>query len=287
MAAARSLDLQEPQILAFYETDQIQWHHRLLLRRINSALWVWLTPDDEIQLGDLATVRIMSLARDAPFPPQTAGNIYAFADAPSETALRAHHATAARMASVLGAAPLASADALQLQAQWRVSDPGRADFAEPVPEDLMSNPNTGIFRDSVGLARVTLSDGQSQWITVERVLEKDPDTWEADRRSGEGRDRRIGGDRRDMAGRRHTNLADALNTYRPMDLTKVMDWLHAGPRAILEILSGIRGAGRELATYRDLWMSANGFHPDHNIAWERKTLLLVLHHLVTYTTRST
>ena len=85
-----------------------------------------------------------------------------------------------------------------------------------------------------------------------------------------------------MAGRRHTNLNDALNTYRPMDFTKVMDWPHAGPRAILEILSGIRGAGRELATYHDLWMSSNGFHPDHNIAWEHKILLLVLRHLVTY-----
>ena len=126
----------------------------------------------------------------------------------------------------------------------------------------MSNPNTGFARDSVGLAKITTFDGQFQWITVERVLEKDSDQWEANKRSGEGRDRRIGGDRRDAAGRRHTALNDALNTCRPMDLTKAKDWPHSGPRAILEILSGIRGAGREVATY-------GRFQKCHSVFWGR------------------
>ena len=29
-------------------------------------------------------------------------------------------------------------------------------------------------------------------------------------------------------------------------------------------------------------MTSNGLQPDHNIAWEHKILLLILHHLVTY-----
>lgn len=52
----RSADVDLPQCLILFGEDEdgLFWHHRILLYRGPDQKWLWVTPDDEIQLGDLA-----------------------------------------------------------------------------------------------------------------------------------------------------------------------------------------------------------------------------------------
>lgn len=78
---------------------------------------------------------------------------------------------------------------------------------------------------------------------------------------------------------RLTSLSDALNTLRPVPLEQMPDWPHRGPRAVLEVMQGVRGLGRELHTFRDHWIASSWLHPEANVAWEQKMLLRILHHM--------
>ncbi|CAK0822212.1 unnamed protein product [Prorocentrum cordatum] len=46
--AARTLDIREAQVLVHYPDEDLSWHHRVLLHRVEGALWLGLTPDHEI-----------------------------------------------------------------------------------------------------------------------------------------------------------------------------------------------------------------------------------------------
>ena len=49
------LDIAEPQIIVAYPDDQFfTWHGRVLLRRLSQSSWIWVTPDREVQVTDLA-----------------------------------------------------------------------------------------------------------------------------------------------------------------------------------------------------------------------------------------
>lgn len=83
IAPDRGLDIAEPQILVRYDDDpNITWHSRVLLRRLRDAIWIWVTPDGSIQVGDLSTLQILALARNAEVPPQVAGDCYLWAQHP-------------------------------------------------------------------------------------------------------------------------------------------------------------------------------------------------------------
>ena len=77
-------------------------------------------------------------------------------------------------------------------------------------------------------------------------------------------------------GRRHATLEDAINSWRPADLSGVADWPHKGSRARIEMASSIRCSGRNFFTWRELWMSSGGLHPESSSAWEHRVLLTVL-----------
>lgn len=282
-APARSLDIVEPQILVRYPDDRnYGWHMRLLIRRLRDAVWVWATPDGEIQTEDLSTLRLTALARDADPPAWALGDTYMFDAAPDPDELALWHAEAARMASVLGAEVAAAYKIVAARAHWLASDTGSELFGTQVPGDMMAKPAFGVVRGSVGLARISTAAGATLSVAVERVPDTEFEAWESTKLSGPGRDKRIASDRRDGSGRRFVILNDALSSFRPRDLDKIADWPHRGPRAVVEVLQGIRGAGREVGTFHELWTATSGAHPESHMAWEHKVLLRILQHMVGY-----
>jgi hypothetical protein len=266
-----SLDIREPQILVFFEPDQVQWHHRVLLRRLHDAVWVLATPELEVQVEDLSRLRIATLPPAANIPAQLdRENVHLFA-ALTDQQLQDLHAQASRMAAVLGGAAVQPEDSVPGRAHWLASDPALESFGEPITDDIVNNGATGVTRNSIGMALVG-----GVWLPAERVADKDQTRWESAKRNGPRRDPRLAGDRRDSQNRRWLSLSDAVNTLRPTDLKKQKDWPHPGPRASEEVPAGIRAAGREIIPYHDLWVSQVGIHRDSSIAWEHKMLLTIL-----------
>lgn len=98
---SRTLDTDEPQILLFCGGDDVGWHHRILLRRLTEAEWVVATPDGDVQVENLADFSIHALQRGAEVGPTYEGNCY-MVDAIKESHLVSWHATAARLAAILG-----------------------------------------------------------------------------------------------------------------------------------------------------------------------------------------
>ncbi len=73
-----TLDIAEVQILVHYPHDPtFQWHHRVLLHRVEGGTWIALTPDHELQTHNLANTPHRILDRRAPFPPELAADVYA------------------------------------------------------------------------------------------------------------------------------------------------------------------------------------------------------------------
>ena len=74
-----TLDIKEVQVLVNYpgDADGFNWHHRVLLCRIEGSTWLTLTPDLEIQRHDLSAIPHRVLDRAAPFPTAITGEIYA------------------------------------------------------------------------------------------------------------------------------------------------------------------------------------------------------------------
>lgn len=59
-----SLDIDEPQVAAYYpDAEAFGWHHRILVRRIEGSQWAWLTPTGDLQLQELSEVRLVPLGR--------------------------------------------------------------------------------------------------------------------------------------------------------------------------------------------------------------------------------
>ena len=56
--AARSLDIQQPQILRHFPADAGGFfhHHRVLLVKVGAGRWVGLTPDEGFEIIDLTAI---------------------------------------------------------------------------------------------------------------------------------------------------------------------------------------------------------------------------------------
>jgi hypothetical protein len=272
-----TLDVPEPQVLVYFEGDaNYQWHHRLALRRLKDSTWILLTPDMDLQVTDLAAVRIIALAKNSVIPTDVIGNCYLF-DPITEDELTDQHMAAARMTEVLVAStPVAGAKSLG-RSQWVQADTGSAGFANHIEDEVMVNSNSGVVRGSVGLALVN-----GVWELVEKVLVKDLDVWMSDKRSGAGRDPRIAGDKRDVRGRRWMGLSEAIDCQKPLDLAKEDHWALSGPRSSMEVLTAVRSTGLELNTYHDKWQAKSGIHVDSAICWEHKILFMALALLINF-----
>jgi hypothetical protein len=217
-------------------------------------------------------MRLHPLARGAAIPADMVGNVYMFDAADvGDFRLAELHATAARMANVMGGMAQVAADAIGHRSSWRVADTSASEFGREVPADVMANPHTGEVRGAVGLA---LFGEPERWLH-ERVEDSQLDLWYSSKHCGDGRDDRLGKVRLGAAGRT-TPLPDARSGFRPKDLTKVPHWPHHGPRAILEVLDAIMTLGLTLLTYHECWVRLAGIHPDAAVCWEHTCLLITM-----------
>lgn len=183
-----ALQIDEPQVLLLYEDGEPPWHHRVLLRRLQDASWVVVTPDLDVQVGDLASFTLLPLARGAAVPRHVERSKCYMFEGPIDDVLADFHAQANRIASILGVgAPGGSP--VSAGSSWRVTDLALAEFAEEVPADVMADTNTGVTRGSVGLA---LFADPPRRVFVEKVPVGDDLAWQDEKHCGGGRDRRLG-----------------------------------------------------------------------------------------------
>ena len=77
--AAAALDVSQDQVLVgYFEDENFQWHHRLLLCSLGGARWAAPSPDHSVEIINLDDHRVLPLRRRGPFPARVAGNVYAF-----------------------------------------------------------------------------------------------------------------------------------------------------------------------------------------------------------------
>ena len=267
-----SLDIPEPQIALNFPLDaNYAWHHRILLRRIEAAQWVVLTPDSNLEVEDLAQHAVLPLWRNSPLPQAIQGQTY-MAGANIAQELDQHHRTAEQLVAILappgGAVAVAAAGA-----KWRIADTAAVDFAEVVLDAVMASHNTGVIKVSVGLAQVGAA---GRWVPVERVQDDDLDQWRAEKQAGAGRDPRLQPFFESDNSDHLVSLADARRAFRPVDLNTVKHWPHEGPRALQEVISSINAIGLNFFTYHAHWEKTSGVNGESSISHEHSHICQTL-----------
>ena len=71
-----SLDIPEAQVLVRFDDDNIPWHHRELIHKVEGATWAVSTPDFDVESINLSDYAVRALARNAPMSVGI-GQIYA------------------------------------------------------------------------------------------------------------------------------------------------------------------------------------------------------------------
>eukprot|EP00971_Amphidinium_carterae_P104106 2061796-Amphidinium_carterae.1 len=271
-----SLDIDEPQVLLRFADDPVEWHHRVLIRRLRDAVWVVLTPDGELQVENLADYQLLALERGQPVPALAAGNCYLFEDNGAADLPRQHRA-ARRMAVILGG--VQEGDMQQSEATWRVADPAAAEFGTEVSVEVVNNPATCVTRGAVSLAMTGLP---ARWLAIKRVAPGDVQSWLEDKHAGAGRDSRLCGPVARGKFTSSVSIKEVLQTSRPQNLEAVPAWPFAGPRAVTELLQAVHNLGLSMFTYHSFWSRQSGVHADSAVAWEHKMLCTELGLLVGY-----
>lgn len=188
-----TLDLPEVQVLVNYPLDHdgFFWHHRILLHRIDGASWFALTPDHEIVRHDLNGITHRVLSRRSAFPEDISHEVYAH-DPIGRTQLDAFRRQAKVQAVILGQGEPEPLEA----STWMISEAGHPKFGTGIDESLLLNAATGIAMTDKGIVVI---EGVETFI--ERVLNKDLETWKK-QKGLEGGDNRLLGDHVDIAGKR-------------------------------------------------------------------------------------
>ncbi|CAK0901720.1 unnamed protein product [Prorocentrum cordatum] len=110
-----------------------------------------------------------------------------------------------------------------------------------------------------------IDEEEEDWVSVERVPNRQLDEWLEKKRSGPGRDMWIHPIQRDSAGRRSALLKESVNMFK---VPKFEDWPFDGPSAADEVLSEVAKAGLELHLYPTWWESKSGVNPQSSVARE-------------------
>ena len=226
-AAFTSLDIEERQILLYFENDAIPWHHRVPTLQIEGPKWICATPDLEVQSVNLLNKDIRALARNAEIPVDCRP-VYMF-DPIDDADMQSIRAESRRLAEVLGVAdelPTAvSHDANQI-----FSDPAHESFGLLVPDGILAGQARFVVRGSFALMQVEVGDGSS-WTVAENVARVDKDAWLNEKHCGPGRDPRLA----------PTPTNDGKIVILRDQLRHLVDqpmprWAFKGPRAIVELL---------------------------------------------------
>ncbi|CAE7356621.1 unnamed protein product [Symbiodinium sp. CCMP2592] len=241
-----TLDISEIQIVVHYPGDPggFDWHHRVLLHRIEGGRWITLTPDLELQRHDLSIQNHRVLDRAAPFPADIAALIYAH-DPIGRAALSNFRRQAQIQASILGESAVIDSEA----SQWVVAESTHSDFGRTVDAALLANEATGLAFTMKG---VIILEGEE--VFVERVMISDLDAWKR-KRDLEAADVRLLGDHRDASGKKVLGLRQAVPLMKcPMD----PEFPIQGARAAKEFHEAVSLTTEGFLTYHSEWVRLSG-----------------------------
>ena len=241
-----TLDIPETQVVVNYpaDADGFLWHHRILLCRVEGAIWLTLTPDLEIQQHDLSGIRHKVLDRRSAFPPEIAAEIYAH-DPISRASLNHYKRQAQTMAVILGQGELPDLDL----SRWVVCDSSRSDFGQEIDEMILRDANTGLAFSSKG---VIVRGGEE--IFIEKVAIDKLEQWKKDKLMDMA-DVRLLGDHRDASGKRRLDLAKAVSLMRE---APDPDFPIAGVRAAKELHEAVLGGPGNFTSYHAEWVRLSG-----------------------------
>ena len=266
-----SLGAPEPQVLA--STRGGTCGHCVRLRRQQDAIWLVLEPEFIDEAFVLRVARTLALARNQEFPADQVMDVRAFDDSPAQRDLRDVHAHANRTATFLGlpsgpATFLNGGFAPRRPAPGRLCHPGCESFGDEAPDDVVSNPATGVDERIMGL---TLLVGR--WWPEIRVRDDDADAWLAGPWEGPRRDPRVASDERVAGGKRPVSPSDYMGLLRSVDRSMDKCWPHCGPPATAVVPSGGRRCGRELVTCDEFLAQTSGVLSGSNLRLLHKTTL--------------
>jgi hypothetical protein len=265
-----SLDIPERQLLAYYEDDDVPWHHRVLLVKVHGSTYILATPDLEIQVQDVAALTVRPVARNSAFP-AVGGAVYSFDRDLTEERLANLRAEARMLGEIMGADLAVPGVAAGPEAAWLIADPANEAFGKPVPAAVHTSPDRFVVRGSMALAKI-----DDEWTFAEHVGVADKAEWMEDKRSGAGRDPRLGPSARLADGSPAGLLKDQLPELKKAKITLVGDPFEGAPPALAELLSGIVASGNECVPYHQHWVRISGVSPHAGIAIEHGVLFTIL-----------
>ena len=261
-AATHTLDIKEAQILIHFPDDvnAMYWHHRVALKKIGGGRWVCFTPDHELCVHDLSTMRHIVLERAGRFPQAEEPFVYAF-----DPVTRAEIEGAKRRASTMAALLDDNDDVEEIeQLRWFFAEVGREDFGSSVS---VADASHGVMAETKGVVTV-----EGIEVFVERMPISKREDWMRSRKA-DSEDIRLLGNFRDSSGKRHLTLADALGRMRD---SVMEDWNLLGPRVVKEWLTNVRNGPGDLVTYHHTFMQRSGLPLQSNIAHDHRILTEVL-----------
>ena len=266
-AATPTLDIPETQALEGYPADRFPYHHRILLIRVSEGVWIVATPTLDVFQTDLRNEDVVPLGRNSSFPLDVRP-IFAFEVLTIEQ-LASIRSRGAALANILGAtipAAVSSSDAF-----WLYADPSLELFNVPVPIAIVNTPDATIMREAVGLVKTSL-DGATLWTTMERVSAAEREDWVFEKRSGPGRDPRLG-----PLGEAADGLLPLFReTIEKKSSTLALHTTFRGPRAVAEVESAFVSSGSEPPTYSGSWLANSGVNPKSALAIEHTVLVWCL-----------
>eukprot|EP00971_Amphidinium_carterae_P239656 4757781-Amphidinium_carterae.2 len=244
--AVRSLDVGEIQIALCFDDDaNFRWHHRVLLHRISGARWLCLTPDLAIELHNLEDFNHQVLRRRADFPPELAGDLYAFdEDAVDKHSIKAYKRDARLRAVILGGD---AGEQVMAQAQrWIVMHPADDRFGEVVGPEVVEDDEAFVSLGDYGLASI---EGEVYpCLLVSEGSVEDAKTRMRDKHCDV---RLIVPDKLPL----RKDLVSLLPQYKepPMD-----SWGFIGPRVCRELLQNVADGPQNLVSYHSEWTRLSG-----------------------------
>ena len=242
-----TLDIPEVQVIVNFPADGqgFTWHHRILLQRVEGAVWICLTPDHELVKHDLNALPHRVLDRKSSFPDELEDVIYAH-DAIGRSVLNGFKRRAKIQATILGQGEVGETEAYS----WLIAEISHSRFGEMVEESLLSSEGSGLTFSQKGVA---ILDGEE--VFIEKVNDKDIASWKVQRGLELG-DVRLLGDHRDASGRRRLDLVQAINLMKGDG--KEEDFPICGVRAAREFHQSVATGVGSFHAYHEHWIRLSG-----------------------------
>lgn len=244
-----TLDIPEVQVLVRFPNDPqgLNWHHRILLHRVEQGTWLTLTPDHEISRHNLAQLEHRVLERRSAFPPDIADEVYAH-DPIGKATLAGFKRTAKIQATILGEGEVEDTESFKCV----IAEVNHDRFGEEVDEMLLQNEASGF---AFSLKGVVLFDGGE--VYVEKVYDKDYDTWRKTKGLEVG-DQRLLGDHKDAGGHRRLDLITAVTLMKGAGSSDESDFPIHGVRAAKKLHESVAAGAQTFLAYHEQWLRLSG-----------------------------